>query len=94
MLRQSRYGGSHPASTAVHQTFVAWLGCTATQAVFTATLYVKRACAELRRRHQQRIAIRQLSEMSDRLLNDIGLSRADIELAVRTGRPRRPERTD
>lgn len=85
MLTQRRYGGMQPASTVARQTFLDML-------VGAAALQVARAWTELRRRHQQRKAIRELTGLTDRLLDDIGLSRADIAFAARTGRSNRLER--
>ena len=93
MSTQWDYGGSQLAGTAIRRTFVAELGRAAGQMTFSAAFYIAGAFVKLRRRYQQAKAIRQLSEMSDHLLKDIGLSRADIRHAVCTGRPRRPERT-
>ena len=38
----------------------------------------------------QRIAIRELERLDDRILADLGVPRAEIEFAVRSGRPARP----
>jgi uncharacterized protein YjiS (DUF1127 family) len=40
----------------------------------------------MRRRHQSKRAIAALSALDDRMLEDIGIYRGDIELAVRYGR--------
>ena len=83
MSTQWDYGGSQLAGTAIRRTFVAELGRAAGQMTFSAAFYIAGAFVKLRRRYQQAKAIRQLSEMSDHLLKDIGLSRADIRHAVR-----------
>jgi len=86
MQTERRYGGKPFATSVTRQTFLDWRAKAVAH-------HVARAVAELVRRHQHRQAVRRLSALSDRQLHDIGLSRADIAFAVRTGQRHRRQQT-
>jgi uncharacterized protein YjiS (DUF1127 family) len=56
--------------------------------VLRSARFARRAAAEQGRRS----AIRQLQQLDDRTLRDIGIHRGEIEFAVRNGRPARARR--
>jgi uncharacterized protein YjiS (DUF1127 family) len=48
--------------------------------------FVRSLASEIQRRHRLRKDLKHLQSMSDRMLDDIGISRGEIEQVVRSGR--------
>jgi uncharacterized protein YjiS (DUF1127 family) len=48
--------------------------------------FVRSLASDIQRRHRLRGDLKHLQSMSDRMLDDIGISRGEIERVVRSGR--------
>ena len=80
------YGPAGPHSPSQSSaSWSAWAARTAT-AVGVATQPVLRLVMKVIAEYHTRAAVRQLQELDDRLLHDIGLTRGTINQAVRRGR--------
>jgi len=82
MMKRHDNGGQAAARPSLASEFAQ----AAAQAVISAALYTAGVVWVYRRKRVHDRAIRELRAMPDHLLKDIGLSRGNIEVAVRTGR--------